>query len=315
MKRIVTGIIAFIGLLVFFSSFYVVKETEQVVITRFGRPVSGSIKEAGIHFKLPLIDKVNSFDRRILEWDGNVNQIPTKEKKYIQVDTTARWRIVDALKFLETVGIREDAAQTRLDDIIDSSVRNEVRSRNLIEIVRNSNRVLEILAKENTEITGGADDDTTNEAIKIGREQITRNILKKATPVIQKYGIELIDVRIKGLMYEQSVLDKVYTRMISERKRIAEELRSEGQAEKAKIEGKRNLELKKIQSEAYRKAQEIKGGADAESTKIYAEAFNLDPDFYQFLKSLETYDKALGKKSTLILGTNTEYLKVLKRGR
>ncbi len=313
MKKIL-GLIAFILFLIVFSgSFFIVKETQQVVLTRFGKPVGDAIKTAGFHFKLPLIDHVNVFDKRILEWDGHANQISTKEKRYIMVESTARWRIVDPLKFLETVGIDENDAQTRLDDIIDSALRNEVRSVTLIEIIRNSNRVLDIVAQENLDQPDGSGDDTFgNEKITIGREQVTRNILKKAAPSVENLGIELIDVRIKGLMYEQSVLAKVFDRMISERTKIAEKIRSEGLAEKAKIEGKKNLELKKIESEAFKQAREIEGEADAEATKIYAEAYGKDPSFYEFLKSLESYSSAFQDKTSLVLGTQTDFLKALK---
>lgn len=314
MKKALVFLIVLWGLFFFTGSFYIVKETEQVVITRFGRPIGDAIVDAGIHFKAPFIDTVNVFEKRILEWDGYTSQISTAEKKFIIVDTTARWKIKNALVFLQSVGKHEADAQTRLDGIIDSAVRNEVRSNKLIEIVRNSNRVIDVVKKEG-EVSGETFlDESAVEEIFVGREQITRNILKRAAATVENLGIQLIDVRIKGLMYEASVLEKVFDRMISERKKIAVEIRSEGQAEKAKIEGQKNLELKKIQSKAYRRAQEIKGEADAESTKIYAKAYDLEPEFYQFLKSLESYEKSLKENSSLILGTNIEFLKVLKSG-
>ncbi len=315
MKKFITIALGLIVLGLLSGSFFIVRETEQIVITRFGKPIGQAITTAGMHYKMPFVDKVNAFDKRILEWDGETNQISTQEKRYIVVDSTARWRIVDPLLYLQTVGLSEEDAQTRLDDLIDSAIRNEIRSNTLIEIVRNSNRVIEILEKENTDQMEGQNDDALiGEKISIGREQITRNILKKATPSLKSLGIELIDVRIKGLMYENSVLQKVFDRMISERKKIAEKIRSEGLAEKAKIEGKKDLELKKIESEAYKLAQSTKGEADAESTRIYAEAYSSDPEFYQFLKSLESYESAFSRKGTLILGTNTEFLKTLKSG-
>lgn len=316
MKNILASAFIIFALILFSGSFFIVKETEQVVVTRFGKPVGQAIQTAGIHYKMPLVDQVNVFDKRILEWDGHTNQISTKEKRFIVVDSTARWVIVDPLKFLQTVGMSEADGQSRLDDIIDSAVRNEIRSNTLIEIIRNSNRVLEVLTKESADQVDGQmmDDTFANEQITVGREQITRNILKKASLSVENFGIKLIDVRIKGLMYENSVLDKVFDRMISERYKIAEKIRSEGLAEKAIIEGKKNLELKKIESEAYKQAKEIVGAADAEATKIYADAYSVDSDFYVFLKSLETNEWSLKDKGEFVLGTNTEFLNTLKSG-
>lgn len=311
MKRVISILLILAALAVISSGFYIVNETQQVVVTRFGKTIGNSIVDPGIHFKLPMIDKAIYFEKRILEWDGNANQIPTKDKKYILADATARWRIVDPLVFLQTVG-DEASAQTRLDDIIDSTVRNEVTSHNLIELVRNSNRVIDVLAQEQRD--ADTNEQSGVDKVEVGREEITRNILKKASPIIQNYGIELTDVRIKGLNYEESVRQKVYDRMISERNKIAQKIRSEGLAEKAKIEGRQNLDLKTIESEAYKKAQEIKGAADATATKTYAEAFNLDPDLYRFMTSLETYDTTISENGTLVLGTNAEFLKVLKSG-
>lgn len=299
-------IVFFVGL----SCFFVVKETQQVVITRFGRPIGKPMTTAGLHFKLPLIDKVVVFEKRVLEWDGDPNQIPTRDKKYILVDTTARWKIVDALTFLQTVG-NETGAQSRLDDIIDSSIRNEVTQHDLIEIVRNSNRVLEILNEESEE-TSGAEEDIGAIHITVGRDLITRNVLKDAQTIIRKYGIELIDVRIKGLNYETSVQEKVFNRMISERKKIAEKIRSEGLAEKAKIDGKRHLDLKTIEARAYREAEEVRGHADAEAAKTYASAYQSDADFYNFMASLKSYTDIISKNGVLILSTDSEFLKVLK---
>lgn len=312
MKKTITIIAIFISLIIVSSGFFIVYETEQVVITRFGKPVGDPIQTPGMYFKIPVIDKATYFDQRILEWDGHPNQIPTKDKKYILIDTTARWKIIDPLTFLQTVG-NETGAQTRLDDIIDSAVRNEVTSHNLIEIVRGSNRVIDVLKEQH--LQEKSEEESTIEKIKVGRDKITRNILKRAKPTIKKYGIDLIDVRIKGLNYEESVREKVYNRMISERKKIAEKLRSEGKAEKAKVKGKLNLELKTIESEAYRQAQEIKGEADAEATKIFAKAYDIDPALYRFLTSLEAYEKAIDKNGSLIMGTNAEFLDVLKKGK
>lgn len=302
--------LAIVWLVILFSCFFVVKETQQVVVTRFGKPIGKPITEAGLHFKLPLIDTAVMFEKRVLEWDGDPNQIPTRDKKYILVDTTARWKIVDALTFLQTVG-NENGAQSRLDDIIDSSIRNEVTQHDLIEIVRNSNRVLKVLRNER-EGADDAEEDISAVKIEVGREKITRKVLEDAIPTIKKYGIELIDVRIKGLNYEASVQEKVFNRMISERKKIAQKIRSEGLAEKAKIDGRHNLDLKTIEAKAYRKAEEIRGLADAEATKIYAKAYETDPDFYNFQASLRAYQDVINENGTLILGTDAEVFKVLK---
>lgn len=306
-----------IGLIVVYSSYYIVSETQQVVITRFGKPIGKSIKKAGIYFKIPVIDTANVFERRILEWDGDVsNPIPTRDKKNIIVDTTARWKIVDPLVFLQSVGTYR-SAQTRLDDIIDSNVRDIISKHRLIEIVRNSNRVLDIIKKEfeaeSLAITGSAEEEVTQE-ISLGREKITREILKKSQPIIAKYGIELIDVRIKGLMYSKAVLQTVYKRMISQYDIKAQNLRSEGDKKKSEIEGKTEFETKSIRSGAYMKAQIIRGQGDATAAKTYANALQVDPNFYQFQKSLEAYDTAIEKNSSIIIGMDSEFFRVLKLG-
>ncbi len=287
--------------------FYVVPETQQVVITQFGRPIGTPVNQAGLHFKKPFIQQANYFEKRLLEWDGSPNQIPTKDKRYIWVDTTARWRIADPLKFLQSVG-SETGAHARLDDIIDSATRDYVTGHKLIEVVRNSNRLLSKL--EESEVAIESED--VVEKIKVGRDDLTRGILKQAKELIPQYGIELMDVRIKRINYVKEVRRKVYDRMISERKRAAEQYRSEGQGKKAEVEGEMKKELKRITSEAYRKAQEIKGKADAEAIKIYAEAYNKDPDFYSFLKTLETYKETIDGKSTIILTTDSDYYEYLK---
>jgi len=310
MKRIATFLIfiLIISALMFISGvFYVVPETQQVVITQFGRPIGTPVNQAGLHFKKPFIQQANYFEKRLLEWDGSPNQIPTKDKRYIWVDTTARWRIADPLKFLQSVG-SETGAHARLDDIIDSATRDYVTGHKLIEVVRNSNRLLSKL--EESEVAIESED--VVEKIKVGRDDLTRGILKQAKELIPQYGIELMDVRIKRINYVKEVRRKVYDRMISERKRAAEQYRSEGQGKKAEVEGEMKKELKRITSEAYRKAQEIKGKADAEAIKIYAEAYNKDPDFYSFLKTLETYKETIDGKSTIILTTDSDYYEYLK---
>ncbi len=290
------------------NPFYIIKEGRQAIITQFGQPIGDPVTQAGLHLKLPFIQKVTYFEKRILEWDGYPNQIPTKDKRYIWVDSTARWRIKNPLKFFQSV-YDERGAQARLDDIIDSAVRDAVTSQNLIELVRSSNTIVTDLEKIEKEIE--FIDEGALETIKVGRDNIRKDILKKAKELAPQYGIELIDVRIKRINYVEEVRRKVYERMIAERKRAAEQYRSEGRGIRAEVEGRTEKELKGILSDAYRKAQEIKGGADAESTKIYAEAFSKDSEFYAFLKTLETYSKTVDKGTTIILTTEGEYYKYL----
>jgi membrane protease subunit HflC len=244
-----------------------------------------------------------------LEWDGNPNQIPTKDKRYIWVDTTARWKIVDALKFLQSVS-NEMGAHARLDDIIDSATRDAITNQNLVEAVRNTNRIIEETQEVDVSRVGQAAEEL--EKISLGRETLTREILEEASRLVPQYGIELIDVRVKRINYVSEVQKKVFDRMISERKRAAEQYRSEGQGKKAEIEGRRAKELNQIQSEAYKIAEEIKGKADAEATDIYADAYNRDPEFYSFLNTLNTYKNTIDDKTTVILTTDSEYLQYLK---
>lgn len=287
---------------------YVIDETKQVVITQFGDPVGDPITSAGLHFKLPFIQQAHYFEERLLEWDGDPNQIPTRDKKYIWIDTTARWRIVDALKFLQSVS-DELGAHGRLDDIVNSATRDVITKHLLVETVRNTNRISEIARETGDEVVITAE---AVEHIAVGREALAGMILERARKLAPQYGIELVDVRIKRINYVQAVGRKVYERMISERKRAAEMYRSEGQGKKAEIDGQRAKELKVITSEAYRQAQIIRGKADAEAIKIYAQAYNNDPDFYSFLKTLETYEKTIDENSTILLTTDSEYYKYLK---
>ncbi|MEE9499961.1 MAG: protease modulator HflC [Candidatus Omnitrophota bacterium] len=312
MKKIlslITAAVIIIAFLLISGAVYIVDETQQVVITQFGEPIGKPITDAGLHFKTPFIRHANYFEKRILEWDGSPNQIPTKDKKYIWVDTTARWKIVDALKFLQSVS-NETGAHARLDDVIDSATRDFVTSHNLVEAVRNTNRIMDIglLRKEadRDQIAGEL------EKIEFGRDATTRGILRQASKIVPQYGIELIDVRIKRINYVSDVQKKVFERMISERKRAAEQYRSEGQGKKAEIEGQMGKELKQIRSEAYRVAETLKGKADAEATDIYADAYNRDPDFYAFLKTLDTYKNTIDEETTVILTTDSEYLTYLR---
>ncbi len=291
------------------NPFYTVREDKQVVITQFGKPVGEAVTTPGLHIKMPFIQKINVFEKRLLEWDGYPNQIPTKDKKYISVDTTARWKIADPLKFFQSV-YNEQGAQSRLDDIIDSAVRDAVTAHNLIEIVRSSNKIMDIA--NNKEKTSAFIEEGVLEEITVGREKIRLEILARAQELAPQYGIELIDVRIKRVNYVKNVRRKVYERMIAERKRAAEQYRSEGRGIRAEIEGRTEKELKGVLSEAYKTAQETKGKADAESTKIYAESYNRDIEFYSFMKTLETYKNTINKDTTIILSTDSEYFRYLK---
>jgi modulator of FtsH protease HflC len=305
MKRILWGIIGIFILIVMSSGLFIVSETEQVVITQFGKPVGDPIVDAGIKFKIPLIQRAIFFEKRWLEWDGYPNQIPTRDKKYIMVDTYARWRIADPLRFYETVH-NEVSAHSRLDDILDGETRNAIANEDIIEIVRNTNRELEVTVDledfEQREIPD----------ITVGRSEIQDRILKNASVIVADYGIELVDLRIKRLLYIDEVLRKVYDRMISERQRIAEKLRSEGRGRSAEINGEMEKELQQITSEAYRTAQEKIGAADAEATAIYAAAYNRDPEFYQFARSLEAYELMIDSLTTLVLQTDSEFLQYLE---
>jgi len=305
MKKALSFIIGIIlvGILLLATGvIYTIDEKQQAIVTQFGQLIGKAQRDAGLYFKYPW-QKVNYFEKRILQWDGDADQIPTRDKRLIWVDTTARWRIVDALKYMKRVR-NEPSAQTRLDDIIDAKTREVISSYVLIESIRNSNRLIEEGEKEDVvEVLGKA----TFKTIRIGREKISRIILAKSQEALSDYGIEILDVRIKHINYVKEVRRKVYERMISERKRAAEQFRAEGQGKKAEIEGQKSKELQGIQSEAYRKAQEILGVADAKAIKIYADAYNKDPEFYTFLKTLETYKKTINKDTTLLLTTENEF--------
>lgn len=302
-------IIVFVIILVG-NPFYILSEGEQAVVTLFGKP-KRTVTEAGLKLKVPFLEKINKFEKRILEWDGYPNEIPTKDKRYIWVDTTARWRIVDALKFFQTVS-SERGAQTILDGIIDAAVRDAITAQKSTEAVRSSNRLLESLKSVKTE--EGFVDESALETIKLGREKLRQEIVRKAKADLgPRYGIELIDVRIKRINYIEKVQRDVYERMIAERKRAAEQYRSEGRGIRADVQGRTEKELKAILSEAYKEAQVIKGEADAQSIKIYANAYNKDLEFYSFLKTLETYKDTVDENTTLILTTDGEYYKYLNK--
>ena len=312
MKNALNIGLAVVALAIFFTvsgTFYALEEGQQAVILQFGRTVGEPVTDAGLHVKLPFIQDVQRFEKRLLIWDGDPNQIPTKGREFIWVDTMARWRIADAKKFLENVAT-ESGAQSRLDDIIDSVVRDQVSASELVELVRSASWEVppgEILEEVPAEVR-----QELTKKIARGREEITRIILAEARKIIPQYGIELVDVRIKRLNYVDSVQEKVYARMISERKRIAARFRSEGEGRSAEILGTMEKELRQIRSVAYRKVQEIRGKADAEATRVYGSAYNSDPEFYAFSRTLESYKEAQNKNSVLILTTDGDYYRYLK---
>ncbi|MDD3147917.1 MAG: protease modulator HflC, partial [Candidatus Riflebacteria bacterium] len=274
------------------GSVFVVEEGQQAIVTRFGKPV-GEVRYAGLGFKLPFIEEVHRFEKRILKWDGDPNQITTKEKKFIWVDTTARWRIKDPLRFYMTVA-SVAGAQSRLDDIIDSVVRDAISGNYLVDLVRGSTYQPPV---------GGYAEEVLDNKGRRNREQILSDILEKASASTPEYGIELIDVQVKRLNYIDKVLEKVYERMISERNKVAAEYRSEGEGTKAEILGEMEKELRRIRSEAFKTSTEIKGKADAKAASIYAEAYNRDAEFYAFFKTLESIEKTATGNSKMVIST------------
>ena len=309
-KLIIWAALGIFGLIIIFSAAFVVTETEQVILTRFGKPVGDPIITPGIKFKIPLIEEANFFEKRFLEWDGDPNQVPTKDKRFIWVDTYARWRITDPLLFFQRLR-DERGAMSRLDDILDGEVRDAIANHDLVEVVRTSNRIPQV----DEELTGVDETDLLSE-IKDGREIITRVILKNGAERIKDLGIELLDLRFKRINYVQEVREKVYDRMIAERKRIADKYRSEGQGEASKILGQKERELKSITSEAFKTSEEIRGKSDAEATKIYASAYDRNADtreFYKFLKTMETYESTFNQDDWLIFSTDSDFYKYLKR--
>ena len=300
---------AIILLIAAYSAAYVIDETEQAVITQFGEAVGDPKTQPGLYFKIPLIQTVNYFPKNLLEWDGDPGQVPTRDKTFIYVDTFARWKITDPLKFFQNVN-NVTGALTRLDDILDAAARNLITSYPLIETVRWTNRELDTFEIGMEELLERRD---ALSEVNVGRREIVQRILKQAQPKLSDFGIELVDIKIKRVNYVEEVRKSVYQRMIAERKQIAEKFRSEGQGEARKIEGDRERDLKEITSEAYKKAEEIKGKADAEATSIYAQAYNRDPEFYSFVKTLDIYKQTMDKDSSLILSTDSDFLKYFKR--
>lgn len=301
MKKLIFSIILILVVVIASAGFFVVDEGELAIVTRFGKPV-GDTRHSGLNFRIPFIDEVHYFEKRILKWDGDPNQITTKEKKFIWVDATARWRISDPLKFMMT-GATIQGAQGRLDDIVDSVVRDAVSGNYLVDLVRGPT------------FQASAEETVINDTNRKSREEILEEILARARISTPDYGIDLIDVQIKRLNYVEKVRERVYERMISERNKVAAEYRSEGEGTKAEILGGMEKELRKIRSEAYRTSIEIKGEADAKAARIYAEAFGTDPEFYSFYRSLETIEKSMGTNSKLVISADSEIYGYLKNSK
>ena len=307
MGRALVVLVVVGAILVLAGAAYQVFETEQVILTQFGKPVGAPVSEPGLHFKIPLIRKVHRFDKRFLEWDGKANQLPTKDKRFIWADTYARWRITDPLLFFQRLQ-NERGAQSRLDDILDGETRNAIANHELVELVRTSNRTPEL----DESVAEGSDELAP---IQNGREAIRREILAAAQTRTQDLGIEILDVQFKRINYVEEVQEKVYDRMIAERRRIADRFRSEGEGESARIRGELERDLNQIQSEAFKEAEQIKGEADAEATAIYAAAYDRSADsrrFYEFLKSMETLEQTASSETSILLSTEGEFYRFLK---
>ena len=305
LSLILVAVAILLVLLTLGGAFYVVNEAQQVIITQFGKPVGEPIFTPGLKMKMPFVQKANYFDKRFLEWDGEPNEVPTRDKRFIFVDTYARWRITDPLLFFQRLR-DERGAQSRLDDILDGETRNTIAKHDLIEVVRSTNREFEV---------SSAIDREAMRQITAGRVVLEQEVLANASARTEVLGIEILDFQFKRTNYAEKDRPKVYERMISERQRIAEEYRSEGAGEAARILGDKDRDLKKITSEAYRESQEIKGKADAEAADIYAAAYNRDPDFYRFLKTMEVYTTTMDKDTILMLSTDGEFLKYLESDR
>ncbi len=301
--------VALLALVVIFSSWFIVDESQQVVITQFGSPVGEPITTPGLKWKLPFIQRVNRFEKRFLEWDGDSNQLPTKDKRFIHVDTYARWRISDPLKFFQRLR-DERGGQSRLDDILDGETRNTIAKHDLIEVVRSTNRQLVV----SEELDDVAEPEARN-SIDFGRAELVAEVLASAQSRTADLGIEILDFRFKRINYVEQVQEEVYARMISERNRIAAKFRAEGAGEAARINGERERELKKISSEAYRDAEEIKGRADAKAARIYAQAYSRDAEFYRFRKSMEVLSATMGPETTVLLTTDSELLRYLENSK
>lgn len=301
------------------QSLYTVSEMDQVVLTQFGKPVGEPVTTPGLHLKAPFVQQVHRFDRRFLEWDGERNQLPTRDKRFVFVDTYARWRISDPLKFFQRLR-DEHGAHSRLDDILDGETRNVIARHDLLEVVRSSSRDFAVDDEESgSRATDTPGDPGHNESedfkVDLGRAKLAAEVLSSAQGRTADLGIEILDFQFKRINYVEAVQAEVYARMISERKRIAEQFRSEGAGEAARITGEKERELARITSEAFRTAEQIRGEADAAAARTYAQAYNADPELYAFVKSMETYRQSIDADTVLLLGTDSEALQYLERAR
>lgn len=307
-KRIISIVTVAIFTILLFNSYFILDETQQAIVTQFGKPVGEPRTDPGVNFKIPFLHKVQFFDKRYLEWDGDKNQVPTKDKKFIFIDTYARWEITNPLQFF--IRLRDErSAQSRLDDILDGETRNAIASHDLLDIVRSTNRDPEITEDFMEEIEVLQD-------ISVGRDEIERIVLEKANERTADLGVRILDFRFKRMNYVDDVRDRVYDRMISERNRIADQFRSEGQGRARVIEGNKERDLAQIQSEAFREAEEIKGRADAEATAIYASAYNKNRqsiELYKFLRTMESFEKSMDGSTSIVLSTDSEFFKYLRR--
>lgn len=313
LQKIVLGLLL-IGFAAGTQAVYIVGEAEQTVLTQFGKPIGSAVTTPGPNLKIPFAQVVHRFDKRFLEWDGERNQLPTRDKRFIFVDTYARWRISDPLKFFQRLR-DERGAQSRLDDILDGETRNVIARHDLIEVVRSSSRDFAV----DNEDTGGLDVDDMSAGSKgsdfvvlVGRQKLALEVLERSQARTEDLGIEILDFRFKRINYVEAVRTEVYNRMISERKRIAEQFRSQGTGEAARINGEQERELATITSEAFREAEQIRGTADAEAAGIYADAYNANKELYAFVRSLETYQTIVDDKTTLLLGSGSELFQYLE---
>jgi membrane protease subunit HflC len=311
LKLIVITVVLAIAITLLSSSLFRVDEAEQAIVVQLGNPVGNPITEPGLYWKLPFVQEVRRFDKRILSWDGDPNQIPTRGEQFISVDTTARWRIADPLRFMQRVQ-NERGATLRLNDILDSVVRDHISASDLVEIVRSRDWEISEEDLERVQLAGEEDEEILMQEVQTGRAEMVRSILERAQQQMPELGIELVDIRIKRIDYVDAVQQRVFERMIAERQRIAEQFRSEGQGRAAEIDGETERRLSVIRSEALRQAEVIRGRADAEATAIYSAAFGADPEFYSFFRSLESYARSLGERTTVIIDLDSEYFRYLK---
>lgn len=309
-----SGVLVGLVAVAVYMSAFTVNQAEQVIITQFGRPIGDPVTEPGLHFKLPFVQQVNSFDKRYLAWDGPMVEMSTKDKTYVQVDTFARWRITDPMRYY--LRLRDErSAQSRLEDILGSETRTAIARHELIEVVRTDKDRKPFVDETLGELVG---EGTLGQLrpIRVGRMAIENSVFDAAAPKLEEFGIQLLDVRFKRINYNQEVLERIYQRMISERLQIAQRFRSEGEGEAARINGNKERDINEIQSTAYKRVQEIQGEADAKATEIYAKAYAQKPEaakFYKFTKSMETYRKVINSDASIVLSTNSELFGLLKR--